>query len=232
MQALRRRHRMGREDWYRNTEWDEGIESAYRAKLARARGSRPQYLQIQAAQLAKRYPQVALGLIDEYFQTHDDFVVPSAYCTRAEAYISLGLKDEAVAAYKAALEWENVHPNFITSARIDFPILIAENRLTEEYDSALNVLTDRFESSDHSWPIMRYYWNGCCALITYERGQKSEAREFAERALRAAAETESPFRYHRAMGLVKDAADDFGLRLKRIARPSILRSFFRLAPTR
>jgi tetratricopeptide (TPR) repeat protein len=223
---------MGREEWYRNTEWDEGIESAYRAKLSRARGMRPQYLQIQAAQLAKKYPGVALGLIDEYFQTQDDFVVPSAYCARAEAYMSLGLINEAVTAYQSALEWENGHPNFITNARINLPILIVENRLEAEYDNALCVLTDRFKASDHSWPSMRYYWNGCCALITYERGQKSEAREFAERALRAAAETESPFRYHRSMGLVTNAADDFGQRLKRIARPSILRSLFRLAPTR
>lgn len=223
---------MGKEDWYRNTEWDDSIESAYRTKLSRSRGMRPQYLQIQASQLAKKYPVVALGLIDEYFHTYEDFVVPSAYCTRAEACVSLGMIDEAVSAYKSALEWEKFHPNFITNARIDFPILIVEKKLEAEYDNALNVLTERFKPSDHSWPSMRYYWNGCCSLITYERGQNSKAREFAERALRAATETESPFRYHRSMGLVKDTADEFGQRLKLIARPSILRSLFRLAPTR
>ncbi len=215
---------MAKEDWYRNTEWNSSIETAYRAKLSRTRGMRPQYLQIQASLLAKKYPDAALGLIDEYFQTYSDFVVPSAFCARADAYISLGRVDEAVVAYKKALEWEEAHPNFITNARIDLPTLIAEKRLETEYDYALSVLTERFKPSDHSWPSMRYYWNGCCSLITYERGQKSEAREFAERALRAAAETESPFRYHRSMGLVKETTDDFGQRLKRIARPSILRS--------
>jgi tetratricopeptide (TPR) repeat protein len=223
---------VGKEDWYRNTEWDEGIEGAYRAKLSRARSMRPQYLQIQASQLVNKYPEVALSLIDEYFQTYEDFVVPSAYCVRAEAYVSLGRIEEAVEAYKSALAWEKDHPHFITNARIDLPILVAEKRLEAEYDNAMSVLNDRFRPSDHSWPSMRYYWNGCCALILYEQRQNSDARKFAERALRAATETESPFRYHRSMGLVKDTADEFGLRLKRIARTSILRSLFQISPTR
>lgn len=108
---------MGKEDWYRNTEWNDSIENAYRTKLSRARSMRPQYLQIQASLLAKKYPEVALGLIDEYFKTNDDFVVPSALCARADAYISLGRIDEAISAYKQALEWENIQPNFITNAR-------------------------------------------------------------------------------------------------------------------
>ena len=219
---------MGTEDWYRNIEWNDGIESAYRAKLSRARSMRPQYLQIQASQLAQSYPDVALGLIDEYFQLYEDFIVPSALCTRAEAYISLGRIEEAINAYKDALDWELMHPNFITNARIDLPILVVKRRLQTEYDYALGILTQRFKSSDHLWPKMRYYWNGCCSLIALERSQKSEAREFAERALRAAEETESPFRHHRPIGLVKDTSDDFGQRIKRIARPSILRSFLRL----
>ena len=223
---------MGKEDWYRNTEWNDLIESAYRDKLSRARSMRPQYLQIQASQLAATYPDVALCLIEEYFASYEDFVVPSAFCTRAEAYISLGKIDEAIIAYKSALDWEMLHPRFLSNARIDLPVLIANNRRVNEYDYAMEILTERFKSSDHHWPSMRYFWNGSCALITYERGESSEAREFAERALRAAAETESPFRYHRSMGLVRNTSDDFGQRVKRIARPSILRSLLRVVSVR
>ncbi|MCX8476099.1 MAG: hypothetical protein MT490_09910 [Sphingomonas sp.] len=219
---------MGRDDWYRNTDWTPAIEAAFRAKLKRSRTMRPQYLQIQAGQIASSHPEVALALIDEYFETGDDFVVPSALCTKAEAMLALGKVQEALDAYRQALAWEDAHPNFITTARIDLPKLVAEQRIESEYDFALDILTTRFKASDHQFPSMRYYWNGSCALITHERGEVAEAKEFADRALRAAAQTESPFRYHRSVGIVKDASDEFGTRIKRIAKPSKLRSLFRL----
>jgi diacylglycerol kinase len=85
----------------------------------------------------------------------------------------------------------------------------------------------RFTSVDHLFASTRYSWNGSCALIMHEQGQLVKAREFAERALRAAMETESPFRYHRQVGLVKDTSDDFGQRIKHIAEPSKVRALVR-----
>jgi tetratricopeptide (TPR) repeat protein len=219
---------MSRDDWYRNKTWDASIESVFRARLARSRSSRPQYLRIQASYLTAEYPASALALIDEYFETGDEFDVPNAFCARAEAYRALGRENDAVSAYKQALEWEVSHPQHISTARIDLPKVVVDNRLANEYDYALDILTSRFTESDHQFPGTRYLWNGCCALITYDLGQTDEAREFAERALRAAGETESPFRYHRSVGVVRDTSDEFGRRLERIARPSRLHSLFRL----
>ena len=219
---------MGRDDWYRNEHWNADVETAFRAKLVRARGQKPQYIKIQAAYLAKRYPGVALQLIDEYLATGDQYFLADAHGTRAKAFIALGRIDDAIAAYKEALAAEDAHPGYITTARLDYPKLVAECRLTNEYDSALDVLTTRFEPHDHEWPNNRYVWNGSAALIAYEMGDLAEAQEFAERALRAAAQTESPFRYHRSLGLVRNASDEFGRRIKRIARPSKLRSLLRL----
>lgn len=219
---------MGRDDWYRNTHWDSATEIAFRTKLARARTSRPQYLRIQASYLTPNFPKAALQLIEEYFETGDKFDVSSAFCTQAEANLALGKKGEAVAAYKQALAWEEEHPQVISTARIDLPTLIAADRLSDNYDYALDILTTRFKPMDHQFPITRYKWNGACALIMHEQGQLAEAKEFAERALRAAMETESPFRYHRNIGLVRNTADDFGKRLKRIAGPSRARALLRL----
>lgn len=221
---------MGRDDWYRNAEWNAETESAFRAKLSRSRSGRPQYLRIQASYLSERYPLAALKLIEEYFETGDKFDVPNAFCVRAEAYRVLGKIDDAVAAYKGALDWEDAHPHHISTARIDLPKLIAERRLSNEYDYALDILAARFKPMDHQFPSTRYLWNGSNALISSELGNVAEAREFAERALSAAAQTESPFRYHRTVGVVRDTSDEFGLRLKRIARPSKLRSLLRLIP--
>ena len=143
---------MGRDDWYRNKIWNAEVEAAFRAKLSRSRSSRFQYLWIQASCLADQYPHVALGLIDEYFQIDSGFDVPSAYCVRAEAYKTLDQTGQALAAYKAALEWESAHPNFVSLARIDAPKLIADHRLSNEYLFALDILANRFEQSDWSEP--------------------------------------------------------------------------------
>jgi tetratricopeptide (TPR) repeat protein len=214
---------VGRDDWYRNKVWDTATEAAFRAKLARARKGRAQYLKIQAGYLVGTHPFIALQLIDEYFETGDRSFVPAALCARAEAHLALSEIKEAVVAYKRALEWEQTHPNHITTARVDLPILIAEHRLRNEYDYALEVLESRFTVRDHQFPSTRYYWNGSNALIAHDLGQIGYAREFAERALRAASEIKGPFRHHAAVGLVTSTSDDFGTRLKRIARTSMLR---------
>ena len=219
---------MSRDDWYRNTSWDSTTEAAFRAKLARARTSRPQYLRIQASYLTETFPDTALQLIEEYFDTGDEFDVPTALCARAEAYLALGRTAEAVDAYKQALEWEVAHPGYISTARIDLPKLVAADRISSEYVYALDVLTTRFSPMDHQFPSVRYFWNGSCALIAYDQGEAVEAKEFAERAMRAATETESPFRYHRTVGVVRDMSDDFGQRIKRIVQPSNMRSLLRL----
>ncbi|WP_313433491.1 hypothetical protein [Novosphingobium sp.] len=219
---------MKRDDWYRNTSWDDVTEAAFRAKLSRSRTSRPQYLRIQASYLTEAFPDTALQLIEEYFDTGDEFDVPNALCARAEANLTLGRKAEAVGVYKQALDWEEAHPLHISTARIDFPKLMASARLSSEYDYALDVLAKRFSPMDHQFPSTRYLWNGCCALIAHEQGQVVEARKFAEQAMRAAMENESPFRYHRTVGVVRDTSDDFGLRIKHIVKPSRVRSFLRL----
>jgi len=224
---------MGRDDWYRNKDWSAATEAPFRAKLSRSRSSRAQYLRIQASYLTDDHPQAALALIEEYFETGDEFDVPMAFCTQAEAYCGLGQIDEAVAAYKRALNWEETHPRHISPARTYYPKLVAENRLSSEYDYAVDILANRFQPMDLQFPLERYHWNGSNALIASELGHLAEAREFAERALQAAAQAESPFRFHRNVGIVRNSSDDFGRRIKRLARPSTLRSLFRLiSPTR
>lgn len=220
---------MARDDWYRNKEWTADIEAAFRTKLSKARSQKSQYIVIQAGYLAHGYPAAALALIDEYFKTGDDFDVARAYCVQAEARLSLGRIGEAVVSYKEALDYETRRPGVITTASLDLAKIVAENRLSSEYDFTLEILTTRFKESDFSFPNLRYVWNGSNALIADDLGHHVEAQEFAERALRAAAETESPYRYHRTMGLVKNSSDDFGRRIKRIARPSKMRALFRLA---
>jgi tetratricopeptide (TPR) repeat protein len=211
---------MASDDWFRNDVWDAAAEANFRAKLSKSRSSRPQYIRIQAGYLTQSHPRVALELIDEYFNTGDQFHVSMAHWTRAEAYRHLGKVDEAVAAYREALSWEQSHPRHISPAQSDYPKYVAEHRLSDEYGYALDVLANRFRSEDLQFPSSSYHWNGSHALILSELGHHAEAQIFSERALRAAGQTEGPFRYHRNIGIVPSTADDFARRIKHIAGPS------------
>ena len=219
---------MRRENWYRNTLWSAETERKFRAKLARSKSGRPQYLRIQAGYLAREYPEVSLALIDEFLTLGDHFDLPTARCIQADAFVSLGRVSDAVAALKLALEWEAEHPRMLSTASMDYPLIVAKYRIVDEYDDALMVLVDRFKPLDFSFPATRYRWNGCQALIRAELGQIDDARHFAALALVAASETQSPFRYHRTVGLVSQTSDEFGLRVKRIARPSAIRKLLRV----
>ena len=216
---------MGRHDWYRNVDWNPQIEAAFRAKLSRAR-KRVQYLKIQAGTLARRHPQVALDLIDEYFGLNDDLWISEAHCIRARAFEAMGKWPEAVSAYKYALAREQVFPNVISNAHLEYPKLVALRQIRGEYADALRVLEQHAQKSDALFYTALYAWNGSYALIYDDLGRTADARLFAEAALAAASETRSPMRYHPDVGLVRDTADEFGRRVKRIASPSAVRSFF------
>lgn len=220
---------MSRDDWFRNERWDAAIESAFRTKLARSRsGNKEQYLVLQAGHLARAYPDVALRLIEEFLTLPEKSEMPRARCVQAKALEVKGNIREAISALKQALAWETAHPRRLTTASIDYPMIVARHRVRDEYEDALVVLVERFEPSDLSFPATRYRWNGCQALIRAELGQGGDASHFAERALAAASETQSPFRYHRSVGLVNDTADDFGLRIKKLVQPRGLAKVLRV----
>jgi hypothetical protein len=55
---------------------------------------------------------------------------------------------------KEILQMEHEHPGFKTNCFTDFPYFIAENRLSSEYDSAIEVLIER--EGDLKFPISHF----------------------------------------------------------------------------
>src|SRR5581483_7696923 len=150
---------MAKDDWFRNSDWSAEIEASFRAKLARAK-DKAQYLRIQAAYLAKREPDTALRLLEEYFQLGDHFDHAQAHVSRAEAYLSLGNLAGAVASYEAALERERVFPKLRTQAWVLLLMLIANRRMTQLYPRALE-LVDQHQQPEHLlFPMDRYRVHG------------------------------------------------------------------------
>lgn len=193
---------MSSEDWYRNTEWNDEIKQAFFARLKRSRSQRDQNLEIQAGTLLPTHPEVALELIDLYFETRkESFTDARAHDVRAEAHLRLGNIPGAIVAFKDALAHERKHPTFLTHAIFDFAMLVATHKITSEYDDALAGLQARGDRLH--FPAHIFEWHAAHSIILEDRGELDQAAEHAQVALEAAQRTESPFSYHRDLGLVE-----------------------------
>lgn len=205
---------MSREDWYRNKEWDSDIESAFFAKLKRAR-DKGQYLRIQACTLANTNPEVALRLLDEYFLLPARHDQSQAYVDRATSYLALGDLEQAISAYESALTREAELPKSLTQAYINLPYLIVSRELTEHYDRARKLLEDHVQRL--MFPVDYFKWNACHALLAKAKGYVSEASRYASAALDAAKKTPSGFQYHATIGLVSHEHSEVLARLGAIS---------------
>ena len=186
---------MGRDGWWQNTSWNEETEAAFFRKLARAR-NKSLYLKGQARFLASNHPAAALRLLDQYFALGGDFGEAEAHFYRARAHVALRNVDAAIHSFEAALAREDAHPNFLTWAFLELPVLIATERRSALYDRAIDVLTAHKSESLLIFPIQHYKWHGALALILHEKGQTLEAQSAAKQALEAAKATHTGFRYH------------------------------------
>jgi tetratricopeptide (TPR) repeat protein len=202
LSLLDRRHSMSRDDWYRNIEWNAEIAAAFDAKLRRAR-DKSQYLRIQAYTLRETRPEIALELLDRYFQLGDHFDTALAHEHRAVAFLTQRKVPEAIDAYIAALEQEKTRPNVRTQAAVDLPFFIAASGVRAKFQLALELLA----SSEQflTFPVDFFKWNAAQALIADATGNAEAASSFAHAALDAAARDHSGFRYHPKVGLVPES---------------------------
>jgi tetratricopeptide (TPR) repeat protein len=193
---------MSRDDWFRNTRWDDQIALQFEAKLRRAH-RKGQFLRIQACSLRGTDPLVALSLLDRYFQQEEDRIDDSlAYVDQATAFLALGRVDEAVYAYEEALKTEEKMPHTLTEAYLDLPYLISVHRMCDRYGRALELLEKHRDRL--TFPVEHFMWNAAQAIIANNTGDQEKARDLAGAALKAADQDRSGFRYHPKIGLISD----------------------------
>jgi hypothetical protein len=192
-------------DWFRNTVWDDEVERAFNEKLRRAR-SKGQYLRIQAATLATSHPLVALKLLDLYFELPGEFDLAQAHVDQATAFLALGRPREAIGAYEAALAREGQFPNLQTQAYLNLPYLVATHGLKDLYDRATTLLEEN--QSRLMFPVDHFRWHVSYAIISSDVGRSAASRSHATKALEAAAQEKSSFRYHPSVGLVTEQYDE------------------------
>lgn len=202
-------------DWFRNNTWNEKIARDFEQRLRRAR-KKDQYLRIQAFTLAESNPQVALGLLDRFFELPNPFDPASAHVDRATALRALGRVEEAVDAYEAALECERRMPNIITEARTALPFLIATRQLRDHYDRALELLSKQ-DPDDVEFPVTHFLRHAAFSLIYSDLSKGKQARSHARHALGWAERKHSGFNKHVRLGLVGNEHARLRRRLREIA---------------
>lgn len=205
-------------DWYRNQIWNSEVERVFEEKLHRAKEHKKgQYLRVQAYTLAESYPEVALKLLDRYFEIPGDFFRAQAHFDRASSYLALERVDDALQSYEDALDTERTFPNVRTQARIEYPFIIAVRNLQTHYPRAIEVL-DMSSPESLSFPNQRFRWHAAHALIASDLNDLAQAKIQAEKSLGAAAERHSGFRYHPTLGLVTGEYSGIVERLSSICR--------------
>ena len=81
------------------------------------------------------------------------------------------------------MQREREFPNLKTEAWSRYALLVAEEKLEQLYDDALQVLRENTLQS-HSFPIDGFRWNSAFALIADAQGLDDYAAEAAAKALR------------------------------------------------
>lgn len=165
---------------------------------------------IQALALTDKHPEVSLRLVEEYFESRkDQFDDVRALSAKANAFIVLDEIERCVVTYKEMLEREREFPNRRTGVYLDYPYLVATEKIENEYANALVVLNENMDRP--MFPIEHYKWHASKALISQDGLE-------AQKALDAAKMKRSGFRFHQDLGLVGKEHEQTIKRLCKISR--------------
>ena len=205
-------------EWYRRSTWSDEDAKEFENKLMRTNTkNRAQYLRIQAYHLVEASLQVpSLQLLDRLLIEYpDDHQIAQAQYQRAEIFLQLNRIEEAIAAYRQAMDAQRKKPNVRTDAYLGFVWFVANTSHTSLFDEALEVLKEF--GGDEAFPVEQFKYFASLAMIHAAKGNRTIASTHAKRALTAMNAKESKFRYHHNLGLVHDVDSIIVERLKIIA---------------
>jgi hypothetical protein len=166
-------------DWYRNTDWNDAIETHFFEMLSRARSQRDQYLVLQAHHLSASYPEVALRLVDQYFATRtDDFHDARALRVSAAAHFAMDGHVQALDNYLRMFSGEDAARDLHVGSPIEFAFLTARYRSTAHYAAAIEQLAPHVPRQDDPPDLRFRFWAASALLL--EASGKDPGRALTE----------------------------------------------------
>ncbi len=210
------------EEWFRSPDWSPQAQEAFEQRLSRARGSsRSQYLRIKALALigaggkaeAKGARELLVRVIETYPESGD---VVMAHEHLAELDVREGHRSPAAAHYRLALRLAPER-HVYGDAALRLPELLIEDGGDNGCREAREVL-DGITPSDLVFASQRFRYAVARARLARAAGNKAEARQHAEDALREAARDSPDFPRHPTVGLV-GANRKVTKEMRELARP-------------
>lgn len=191
---------MGNNDWYRNKNWDDQIESAFRARLKRSRGDyyRTQYLRIQGSYLLSSDTPanhtVGLSLMKEVlteYPDNDDTIANKfdALSELGDYYFKRDRFDQAYEYYKKAIVLDANHTPDQSHAilgHIKSAVLLKQQQDYTYCESLLEKV------GEPVFPAQAYDLYLTFAMLYDAMGCAEAAKQYAATALKAS-EQSSPF---------------------------------------
>lgn len=195
------------------------------SRLTRSRSTfhKAQYVRIQALHLVQdaRPPLygAALELLDLLLlEFPDRSQLAGVHKQRGQCLVALGRGSEALDEFQRAMETERY--GIRSYAYLEFIELVLALDRKDLFHEALSIISK--QETPEPFPVTQYRRAAATAFLCEELGMESEAQAHATLALAAAAQAESPFRYHRKLGLVAVSDLQVQNRLRKLAGQSAL----------
>jgi tetratricopeptide (TPR) repeat protein len=223
---------MSKDDWYRNTKWNDQVESEFEARLKRSRGNsnKAQYLRIQASYLLdsqkpenqKKGIQLMERVIDDY--PEETFSTIHGHEQLGDYYLKNGNFKEAERHFRIVTDHYHSNTRSGTTGLADLKlgetILLSDQE--DKFQEAYELSTSKFNETggDLLMNDQKFYYATLMANLCLRMGQIDEASEYANSALQLSTIAEPQFNRHKTVGIInadKNAID----RLKRIKEKSL-----------
>lgn len=218
---------MSKEDWYRNTKWNEQIESEFEARLKRSRGNyhKAQYLRIQASYLLdseiktlqEKGIEYMERVISDYPEEKSSTILGNEQL--GDYYLKNNSYNKAEKHFRIVVEHYYSKNRSGTTGLADLKLcqVILESEQSEKYDNAYEIATIKFDKTggDLMMNSDKFYYADLMANLCHKLDRKEEASEFAISALELSKITEPQFNRHKNLGLIKAKSEQLN-RLERI----------------
>ncbi|WP_215226685.1 tetratricopeptide repeat protein [Echinicola shivajiensis] len=206
---------MSKNDWYRNTNWNDQIESGFEARLKRASGNanKAQFLRVQASCLLdspsvenqKKGIQLMKRLINEY--SEETFSTIHGHEQLGEYYLKRKNYKEAEKNFRIVTDHYHSNTRSGTTGLADLKltetILISDQE--DKFQEAYKLSTSKFESTGGALILndQKFYYATLMANLCLRMGKMDEASEFASLAIQLSTITKPQFHRHNTVGIVK-----------------------------
>lgn len=206
---------MSRNDWYRNTEWNNQIETNFFNRLKRSRRNynKAEYLRIQATYLLnssstilkKKGVQLMKKLINDF--PEETFSTISGHESLGDYYLKKNDYQRAEKHFRIVTEYYHSNTRSGTSGLADLKLtetILLSNQV-EKFEEAYELATSKFYETEGELLLNSniFYYASLMANLCLKMGKLEEASKYANSALELSTIKEPQFNRHKSVGIIK-----------------------------